>query len=453
MQTPSTGLLNQPINNGGPENDPGATGRRLPAGSIGDALLLAMLAVQWTTSDQVISATLATVWLLWCLAAKARQDGRQGLAAAGPLILILLLNLRGLVFQEGTQPVAHMDYIIIIAAFVAGLGRSPVRWLQTLAAILTAGVIGIVLNLNTLLESITAIVNGTADLPGWRGQEWAGQYFRAGEMSVNQTAFLTGITLTLALATALHGRGRLRRLSLAAALPLIATALATGSRLALLLSPLAALASLLDPALLKGTARAGRRARRLALAALVAGVTALALSRFTGGTAWLIRSYVTRKLGGDQDRLEVLACYTTLPFSDQSRWALGVGYGEAWKRFCDEDVGIHVTHAHNLIAQLMAETGLLATLAVILVLGLLWLPLTRRGRMAAAPGAIMAASDPSMAIVQRLFIAAFLYIVAFAMFELAFLKVTVLECLIGYLLSMSFCRPGDGGSASPLPRI
>ena len=371
-------------------------------------------------------------------------------------MLILLLNLRGLVYQEGTQPVAHMDYIIIIAACVAGLGRPAKLWINSIAAIFAAGLLGFILNLGPFIRSVSAILNGTANVAGWDGQAWAGQYFRVGEMSVNQTAFLTGITLTLSLAACFRWRGLAQRCAVLTAMAMTALSFATGSRLALLGAPLAALVSLAlidwrhrhKPAMANEseatTAQPGTRGLRSRAKAmmLTAGVIAGSLVLFQSGRGWLLQNYVSRKLVGDQGRLDVLACYTTLPFSDGSRWALGAGFGEAGRRFCDEDVGIYVSHAHNFVAQLMGESGLIATVAVLAALAALWSPILNR--KTSSDDSPAPSSDAAQSTAISLFMAAYFFILLFALFELAFLKVTVLECLIGYLLSMSFCGGNSG---------
>jgi hypothetical protein len=434
---------------------------------VSDALLFLMLVVQWTTNNQSISATLAAIWLLWSLATNARRDASGGgWSAPWPLMLILVLNLRGLVYQEGPQPVSHMDYIIIIAAFVAGMGRLPRRWIRSIAAILAAGVLGFALNLNPFLRSVTAIFNGTANVAGWNRQVWAGQYFRAGEMSVNQTAFLTGITFTLCLCACLQSRGLLRRLAGLAGMVMAAMAFATGSRLALLLAPMAAAASMVIAAALNRRIRSnapeprsvsvGSRLSwiRTRAAALLLTVSAVAagLVLFQPGRTWLLDNYVGRKLAGDQDRLDVLACYVSLAFSDGSRLLLGAGYGEAWRRFCDQDVGITVSHAHNFVAQLMGETGLPATLGVLLALAAPLFPLIKQFQSPRGHCSASSAGSERQT-VMTLFLAAYLYIISFALFELAFLKVTVLECLIGYLLSMSLCGNSEQASAQKLQPI
>jgi hypothetical protein len=412
-----------------------------PAEIASDGLLFLMLLAQWTTSDQTLSTTLAVIWLLWSLALGALREGsHRWRSAQWPLALILVLNLRGLIYQEGTQPVSHMDYIIIIAAFVAGIGRSPKRWISSISAILAAGIAGFLLNLNPFIKSFTAIANGTANVSGWHGQDWGGQYFRAGEMSVNQTACLTGITLTLGLCAWARSQGLTRRVAVLASILMAAMAFATGSRLALLLSPMAAVAGMvIASALNPGSSRAWMSwMRRRAAVPITIGTIAVGLILFQPGRAWLLQNYFSRKLSGDQGRLDALGCYLSLPFSDGSRWALGVGYGEAWKRFCDEDVGITISHAHNFIAQLAGETGLISSAAVLIALAALWLPLLRRSPIHGGQQASLSA-DPQRSSVQAYFSAAFLYLLVFALLELAFLKVTVLECLIGYLLAMSYC--------------
>lgn len=204
------------------------------------------------------------------------------------------------------------------------------------------------------------------------------------------------------------------------------------------------------PRMLSLGSRLGWIRRRAAAMVLLVSAVAFGLILFQPGREWLLQNYFSRKLAGDQGRLDVLACYTALPFSDGSRWALGMGYEEAWRSFCNEDVGITVTHAHNFVAQLMGETGLISTLAVLVALAAMWLPLLRRAWIGGSTSESFCSADPQRQTIQTQFIAVFLFIIVFALFEITFLKVTVLECLIGYLLSMSFCGKAQQSDSEQL---
>lgn len=162
---------------------------REPLERSSDVLLGLGVLMAWTQSD----VTSALVGLLWLVLRLAISPGSQTFNWA--LILILLLNLRGVVLHEGPKPFSHIQYIVVITAFVAGLGRPLRHWQASLVAIAVAAVIGFVFNLTPLSVSLQAIWAGQADLPGYLAQSWGGQYFRVGALSVNQTAFLCGLTL------------------------------------------------------------------------------------------------------------------------------------------------------------------------------------------------------------------------------------------------------------------
>lgn len=411
-----------------------------------DLLLGSALAVQWTTSDQTISAALGAAWLILRLIISRVSSAHLNWA----LVFILLLNLRGIVFQEGTQPASHMDYIIIISAFVAGLRRTLSSWRNSLIAIAVGAAIGILFSINPLLHSLQAITTGSADAPGWQGQQWGGQYFRAGELSVNQTALLSGVSLCACLPMAARAQGFAKiALSLLSATLGIAI-FGTGSRMALILPTILITASLWWTHNPKANRVRWRRetassttkihhlkspGRRpfIALAGLASGIFTAALLTNAGRQFW--QAYVGRKLPGDAERLKVLTCYSKLPFSGEGRWLYGVGYGEAHRRFCDEDVGITVTHAHNFFAQVMAESGLLSSAAIVAAASII------SGRLITwlRPEATNEVDDKNLlTMAGPALLACSFFLFLFNLFELGLIKVTVLELLFGYLPASAF---------------
>ncbi|MEB3166748.1 MAG: hypothetical protein VKO65_08770 [Cyanobacteriota bacterium] len=432
-----------------------------------DLLLGVAVVMMLTGRKQDSSALVGTIWMVLRLVISPDQRGFNW-----PLLLIILLNLRGVVLQEGPKPVGPADYLVIIAAFAGSVGRTLAAWRRSVALLTTAIVICCLSNLAPLLHALAAIANGSAPLVGLRDEDWAGQFFRAGDLTVNQTAMACGLALCLAVPLALRERGWLGRWMGVCSLVTGIASYATGSRMALLfpivLVPLTLLlarrpgpgstgapgaASALPGDGAKGASRwwqAGPRRRPLLAGLLLAGA-ALVTAAVTGGVLKQATFlYILRKIPGDLYRIKVLACYGALPFQHEDYWLYGAGYDAARIRFCDEDVGIRLTHAHNIFGQLMADAGLVSTAAIaiaallMLSRGLWALRVLRRSP---------AEAQPELTVVPSL-IAGTLFGFLFSLFELTMLKVTTLEILFGLLPAALFwaVRPQQrppGTTATP----
>ncbi|MCT0219125.1 O-antigen ligase family protein [Synechococcus sp. CS-1329] len=414
--------------------------RREPLERFSDLLLGLGVLMAWTQND----TTSALAALLWLVLRLVISPGSRNFNWV--LILILLLNLRGVVLHEGTKPFSHIEYIVLIAALVAGVGRTLRHWQASLVAIAAAGVIGFIFNLTPLVTSLQAIWSGQAALPGYLGQTWGGQYFRVGALSVNQTAFLCGLTLCQSAIVAIRSRGRLRTLMTLAALTSALAAFATGSRLAVLLPPL-----LVGTALALTRRSPVWRPRRITL---VIGAAALALvlvvAHQSGLGSWLLQMFGERKSTGDDGRIAVLACYLGLPFLEPGFWFFGAGYGAARVRFCDEDVGITVSHAHNFIVQIIADSGLISAAAVTVTAVLVFGRLKRL--LPASTGA--GATDHQAHVIAPALLASCLFLLIFNSFELTTMKVTMLIALFGFLPACGFwVQPPSDAGAEPLEPV
>lgn len=416
-----------------------------------DLLLGVAVVMMLTGRKQDSSALVGTLWMVLRLVISPDQRGFNW-----PLLLIILLNLRGVVLQEGPKPVGPADYLVIIAAFAGSVGRSLAAWRRSVALLTTAIVVGILSNLAPLLHALAAIANGSAPLVGLRDEDWAGQFFRAGDLTVNQTAMACGLALCLAVPLALRERGWLGRWMGVCSLVTGIASYATGSRMALLFPILvvpltlqlarrpgptpagAAVAAAGIP--VDGASRASRwwpagpRRRPLLAGLLVAGAALVTAALTSGVLKQATFLYILRKIPGDLYRIKVLACYGSLPFQHEDYWLYGAGYDAARIRFCDEDVGIRLTHAHNIIGQLMADTGLVCTVAIaigalLMLSRVLWaLRVVRRSP---------AEAQQELSVVPSL-IAGTLFGFLFSLFELTMLKVTTLEILFGLLPAALF---------------
>jgi len=120
-------------------------------------------------------------------------------------------------------------------------------------------------------------------------------------------------------------------------------------------------------------------------------------------------------------------------------------------RFCDEDVGITVSHAHNFIVQIVADSGLISAAAVTLAAVLVFGRLKRLLSASSGTGV----DGPRAHLIGPALLASCLFLLIFNIFELTTLKVTMLTLLFGFLPACSFWvrSPSQRTSAPSLPAL
>jgi hypothetical protein len=290
-------------------------------------------------------------------------------------LTLLLLSTR--IYLQGDErylwsEISLFDYILIILAFAAS-HRLPVAFWKLLFP-----AAAIALPLGGLISH--QLRSGAAALDP----------FNAGTLSINQTAFLMGACLSLSLCClwkAATGRRPIRlRLALStfwalASLVPLALVISTGSRFGVGLG-------LLCPAIILAVADRDRLAggwrwlqaalkpiasplgRSLAApwSRLILKLTGLGL--LAGGAAALaLRIYANpQNQLSDMHRLHLLRCYFSIPFSGHNRLVHGMGFTRASQTLC-QNIGLikGSSHAHNIFAQVAADNGLFAMLAILAV--------------------------------------------------------------------------------------
>lgn len=377
------------------------------------------------------SAAATTVWIGLEL---LRRVDRLPWSWAG--LAILLLNIRGVVLDEGPTPISHMDYVLMILAFLVGFGRSERRWLRTSALICGACLAGILLNAEIIWD-----------------YSWWGVEYQTNTLTKNQTALLAGLAALSGVMAALLSRTRLRggiwMLMIPAVLGCLILARATLSRAGLALVPL----SLVAAGLLVGRHRLKaslcgwfqrlpvQRRRHL----LVRGAIALGVALGGGALTFLLHPaglparlghlYGADNLANDMGRLRVWQCYAGLPFKGENRFLYGVGYQNSWEKWCSPEViGRFLTHSHNFLLQIWGDSGVIAFAFIAVCLLLI---LARMVRNASPPSH----RDPArpwpwaMALSSTSIV---LYLLAFNSVELGMLKVPILTALFGHFLGSVF---------------
>ena len=276
-------------------------------------------------------------------------------------LMLLMLAMRIYLHSDeryDSSEISLADYILLISSCAAGFGLKADFWklFFPLIAIYTplAGYLALYLhNLYTVNEN-----------------------FAAGNLSINQTAFLFGACLTLSLSflcTAMSNkrvwpqRALLVMAWLFISMLDIFLILQTKSRAGLSIPFVSLLLVLLfghgkqintavDSCLSKWVPYPRRW--RLLLLGLTAGV-----STTVAGTIIHNTYSVQQNRYSDLHRLYLLRCYFSTLFTGHNRLIYGMGFTRASNHIC-KDAGIiqGTTHAHNIFAQVAADNGLFALL-------------------------------------------------------------------------------------------
>jgi hypothetical protein len=279
------------------------------------------------------------------------------------VLAILLLNIRGIVVGDGPQPASHMDYVLIIIAFLLGVNQSPQHWFRSSCLCCLAFAVGALLNFEVI----------------WDFQQ-AGVEYQLAVLSKNQTALLAAFACCSGLMAICLARSRAWIAILVPAILLcLLVAAATTSRAAVAIIPLSFGVSALVTFrrqlftgwlnLYPKFAVSFRLRQRLAIATVLFASLAMLIGLGIKFMAQIVRNYGGENLANDFARLKIYACYAGLPFKGENRFLYGVGYQNSWEKWCTpEVVGVKLTHAHNLFLQVWADTGAIPSLFLLVCL-------------------------------------------------------------------------------------
>jgi len=307
----------------------------------------------------------------WCEAGDQAREARPSTALNSDSAA---LNLRGVVLHEGPQsPFFSHAYIVVINRFVAAWGD---------AAALAQGLPGwpsrwplwIVLSQPHPLERLACrpFWAGQADLPGYLRPVWAA-YFRVAPLALNADGLFSVSPEPLSERAGCGDRRQRESADLddawrPPAAP--SAAFATGSRLGQLLAPLLVGSSFCCPHAPSPSTRSKRRMAIHRGAGDCGGhpqagpgdseLAALALVLLHQAGLDYVAAYVffRAEIQWDDGRLTVLALLSR----PASSWSRASGFsGQVMEQrgpFCDEDVGLTVSHAHNFIVQIVGRLRL-----------------------------------------------------------------------------------------------
>lgn len=391
------------------------------SGAFQAILLCLAIALLFVTENLQPSSTCGLFWMFLVLLGHA-SSRPWSLAVLG----MLMLNVRQVMLDEGTIPSSHMDMVLMVAAFLCGYGRSRGWWLRTMGAVAVGILIGVSGNFQVVFDFVRF-----------------GIEYHALALTKNQTALLAGLAVLCGGTSLAASRNLWTRLlfagSLCASLLLLRAA-DSRAGIAMLLVALLLSALLLWGRRWMEVVRSGNPLLRHKKIFIAAGLLLLAL---TIGVSVLIKSshdsmlpagldqmYGEENLENDASRIRVYSCYLGLPFTGNNRFIYGVGYGSAMKGMCTAaEVGRSLSHAHNLILQIWAETGLVGALFLLPSLSwILWRVIKNISKADRSPSPLLLFSGSAFVF----------YLLLFNMVELGMIKVPVLMALFGTFLAAPF---------------
>jgi O-antigen ligase len=396
--------------------------------TVQSVLLGVAILLLFQSTDLRDSNLLIVVWLV--LALLRRAEARPwSLLVLG----LLVLNTRGVVLDEGPMPVSPVDYILMVAAFLSGYGRSQAWWLRQASVVALATMVGVLLHLEVVVDFARF-----------------GVEYSIAALTKNQTALLAGLALICSVVGGLACRPPLLRLLhgialVAAALLLRAADSRAGLGMACLALLGAGLVVLATPLRALGRRGPGRLRPPLLLvcaALLAAGIGLWLFAHHQGGQGVapiedgiVGQMYGQENLENDAARLNLWGCYFGLPFTGDNRFIWGVGYEKAWRVWCNaEKLGRPLSHAHNFILQVWGENGVAGALFVLSWLG--WI-------VSRAIGNARRLSLEGNPVMVFACLALITYLIGFNLFELGIMKVPLLLFCFGlFLASPFYSRPG-----------
>jgi len=256
------------------------------------------------------------------------------------LISLLVINAGTIIHDRDLKPGSASDYLIIAMSFAAGFERSRQQWQRSLAWITSC----LLPLLGFSLLAGDNLIQETSSFTGF---------------NINKLGFLAGLLTTVSYGWMRDSQQRtstwLARGGLA--LGIISCSL-TQSRAAIAV-PVIAIA--VEIALSHAWTRRQ----------LIAGVL-LALALGAGATyTWYLKPQANYNLAtdyrlGELNRVETIRCWFSSTSSSETSLLLGMGFGRPAQNFCGPDAipslkamdkGKGLQHAHNLYAQVFAETG------------------------------------------------------------------------------------------------
>ncbi|MCP9885705.1 O-antigen ligase family protein [Synechococcus sp. ATX 2A4] len=384
-----------------------------------DALLPVVITLHSFTEGRKPALGLLVIWMSIRLVNKLVPQFRQPpwrppLEAI--LLALLLVNTRVIVLREDVD--GPTNFLLIALGFVIGSSQGLREWRASFGW----------LALTPLLLAINILNRHSA--ASILSSSFVKDVYEAvmdGHGGINRFATILMLVTLSAAAFSLLARSLSGRVfGTTAALAGYALCVGTDSRLAQIAPPLALVIGM-------AAARWKKGFTRFVLFLFGAAATAALL---VGSWWFLFAPDASINQSSDLGRLRAGACWLSLMFTGNNRFIYGVGYGAKANEMCSHlREGGGFGHAHNTIAQVGGQLGLLGILAFLIVVIVISMGLRRQALSVACPS-----GQPRFHL--AFFQAAVSLNVLLLLNALAttiYRSNQVTQCLIGFLAATSLC--------------
>jgi O-antigen ligase len=288
------------------------------------------------TRQRLIANGLLTLFVLLRLLQGSNKEGWRWI-----LVLLVLMNAGLVIEDRDLKPGSTSDYLIIAAAFAAGFQRTVAQWRRSLPWL--ASCIAPLLAFS--LAAGSNLTQGNSSFTGF---------------NINKLGFLSGLLMVTGYTYFLQSQNHRERLA-----SLLLTSL--GAWEAVLTQSRAAIAAPIIAAIIDAASRVQWNPRKLlgATIASLASIAIVAHQWYFNPSEADSSSYHNRL--SDFNRIETIHCWISSTAQNPNSFFLGLGYGNAARDQCGREAiptlkdvakAKGLQHAHNLFAQLFAETGI-----------------------------------------------------------------------------------------------
>lgn len=313
-----------------------------------DLLLLISVVLFCTPLDPRWSSSTGLLWLT----SRLLFVSKELRLFAWPILFILAINLRSIVFNIMPHPSSSQDAIIFVASLTASLAL-PIHRRRELVYKLALTILPI--SIIAFLQSFHFVSFTQLHSSQWTLNLFAGP---------NQTSYVVGLIGLLNAALFVKSRNSSTRLWLSwfwvvLALGCLFIIWLSGARAAFISFSISCLVIWMIQ---------GKFSRPLLMKRcfflLLISVIALGVKQLLRPTSYGVPGL---DLASDLGRLLIAKCFLSVPFTGSNRFLYGVGVDQINDVCRDDILGGIPDHAHNLFIQIFASSGLVGLLALLIV--------------------------------------------------------------------------------------
>ncbi|MCT4364871.1 MAG: hypothetical protein N3Z29_08170 [Synechococcaceae cyanobacterium MAG-AL1] len=409
--------------------------KRLSSIQIYDGILPLVIIIHSYSDHETAALGLLVIWMALRLTIRVFRQHREHPTQPpfdAIFLILLLVNTRVIVLREDINGASN--FLIIAIGFVIGLRQSWRQWRISLGWLALTSV---VLAVNFLLVRPAPV--------GWTHTLVRDVYVLTmnGHGGINRFAtILLLVTLSSVYYSLLSRSTAARAFGVVAALIGYSMCFSTDSRLAQAAPPTALLVGWLVPRFWKGSIKI----------ILIVAASLITAGLILGLWWFYLAPDASVNLSSDLGRLAAGGCWLSLMFTGSNRFVYGVGFGPKANQMCGHlKDGAGFGHAHNTIAQMGGQLGLLGIIAFLILVIIVVMGFSRQRML------MLSLKNRDFHNIGRIQVAVGLN----SLLMMNVLATTiyrgnqVTQCLIGFLASTSLClaiNPRNEPSTPDLPR-